>query len=201
MLKKTVKNIVWKIKGGYEPQRFWDAFAESLMNDPWQKKIHPQHAWLLQHVKESHPQTILEIGCGFGRNIRFLIKNGFKAEKITGIDISPVMIQKAKKFVGDKVQLHIGDIRSLPYDDNEFDFVFTHGVFMHVSPQDVQKAMKECLRVTKKDFIIIEQNYPADNRYTFVHPYKKLFTENKVNIVEYMSDNHIGLDYYHVKIR
>src|SRR3989344_7749394 len=99
MIRSTVKNIVWVLRGGYKPKRFWDSWAHDFIRDPWQVKTHSQHKWLAGIIKKERPETILEVGCGFGRNLKFLIKKGVSPVALTGSDISQKMIRLAEKFV------------------------------------------------------------------------------------------------------
>lgn len=194
-MKKIAMKILWNLKGGYRPKEFWDNWAETFMDDQWQREIHKQHSWILSKIRAMNPKTILEIGCGFGRNIKFLIENGIEPNKITGIDISSKMIKNARIYIqSNKVKLQVADVLSLPFKNREFDLVLVHGVFMHVKPQDIEAVIRETLRITKKTLINIEQNYNG-NEYTFVHDYKKLYKENKSKIKEYVHNKVDGLDY------
>ncbi len=101
-IKIKLKRIQWIILGGYKPKRFWDNWAKTFMDDPWQASLHRQHEWLLEKIYISSPKSILEPGCGFGRNIKFLLDNGFFPEQIVGTDISAVMIHNAKIYLKNK---------------------------------------------------------------------------------------------------
>lgn len=197
MLEKYIKNILWKVQGGYKPKKFWNKWAKTFMDDPWQVKIHSQHTWMLKKIKEINPKKILEVGCGFGRNIKFLIENGIPAQYITGIDLSEEMIKKAKVYINSSaVSLKVLDVKALPFEENLFEVVIAHGVFMHIKPQDIEQAIKATKRVCKKYIISIEQNYNG-NEYTFAHNYKELFNKYKLKIVEYINKD--GLDYFLLK--
>lgn len=195
-LKSGVKKILWTITGGYQPKKFWDKRAKTFMDDEWQVRIHSQHHWAIKEIKKINPKRILEVGCGFGRNIKFLIGSGVDPKKIVGIDISSVMIKKARKYVKNKnVKLFIANASDLPFKNKEFDMVLVHGVFMHIKPQDINQSLDDVLRVTKKFVIVIEQNYDG-NEYTFVHAYKSLFKKRNLKIVKYVYNKKIGLDYF-----
>ena len=192
------------MKGGYQPQKFWDTWSRDFIKDPWQAKTHTQHQWLLEKIKRSKPQTILEVGCGFGRNINFLINNNIDPKRITGVDISPKMIHEAEKYLNKRsLRLITAHAEQLPFKDKSFDVVFTHGVFMHISPQKINRAFQEIVRVTRKYVIIIEQNYITSDvsNYTFVHDYKKLCNDSKLILIEYNRDNKLGLDLIYGKVR
>lgn len=201
MLKRLIKVVIWNVKGGYKPKAFWDNFAKTFMDDPWQRMIHSQHRWMFKKIKQENPKTVLEVGCGFGRNIKFLIEKGIQPERITGIDISSVMIRKAKSYIGKcQVKLFVGDVCSLPFKRRAFDVVLMHGVLMHVKPQDVEKAAGEVARVSRNALIGVEQNYNG-NEYTFVHNYRKLFQRANASVIEYVINKKEGLDYFYVKVR
>lgn len=206
MLKRLIKKMVWNFSGGYKPREFWDKFADHLFEDKWQVATHKQHEWILKKVRETKPKNILEVGCGFGRNIKFLIENGINSGMITGVDISPKMIERAKNHVPKGVRFLVADTKSLPFKEREFDVVLVHGLFMHIPPKEIQKAIGEAIRVTKKVLIDVEQNYAPSSKdqatyYTFVHDYQKIFRENNASIQEYAHNKKEGLDYFYVKVR
>lgn len=195
------KQIERNIKGKYEPKKFWDGWANDFMKDPWQVSIHPQHKWLLSIIKKQKPRSILEVGCGFGRNIKFLIEKGIQPSKIMGIDISSKMIGQARKYINNnKVVLHTSDISKFK-PKKKFDLVFTHGILMHVPSDKIENAIDRLVHLSKRGLILIEQNYEADNNYTFVHDYKDLLSSKKIDIIEYRSDKKLGLDLIYAKVR
>ena len=54
---------------------------------------------------------ILEVGCGMGRHLLPLLDRGFRIE---GQDLSPVLLERAREYAGDRpdLVLHAGDILS-----------------------------------------------------------------------------------------
>jgi len=201
MLKRLIRKLVDLPKTTYQPKEFWEEWSKSFMDDPWQKKIHPQHMWLLKKINASKPEGILEVGCGFGRNIKFLIQNGLDPSSIVGIDISPNMVKLARKYVGNKeVKFFISDLNSFKPKE-KFDFVFTHGVLMHIPKGHIESAINRLIDLSKKSLVLIEQNYQADNNYTFIHDYKKLLKSKKLDIIEYRGNKKLGLDLIYAKVR
>ena len=53
----------------------------------------------INHVVKNINYYFLDIGCGIGRNIQYLVENGYK---VTGIDISTVAINNPRKFLNYK---------------------------------------------------------------------------------------------------
>lgn len=145
-------------------------------------------------MEELKPNTVLEMGCGFGRNLKFLMENLSYQPKLVGFDISESMIRKAKEGVNDKVLLGCGDSTSLPFHDQSYDLVFTHATLMHVPEEHIRKAIQELKRVAKKYLILVEETYWSKgnlrrgtfkpNEYTFIYDYKTLVSQSGLVIEE-----------------
>lgn len=85
---------------------------------------------------------ILDVGAGVGRQMRAFKKRGY--QNIWGIDISGTAVRASKEENN-----ILGSFYSMPFEDKEFDVVFSQAVFEHVSPELELLAIKECLRVGK----------------------------------------------------
>ena len=127
---------------------FWEFNAGRFGRETWQNRIFPQHRWLLKQIVKFRPGSILEAGCGFGRNLNWLIKQGVKQEILTGVDFSARLLFQAQ--LPHSVKLIQANVLNLPFSANHFDLVFTHGLLMHLSPRNLTPAFKELFRVTKK---------------------------------------------------
>ncbi|KPK64469.1 hypothetical protein AMJ83_01780 [candidate division WOR_3 bacterium SM23_42] len=97
------------------------------------------------------PKRILD--CGAGGQVPPLAlfhQHGFE---IWGIDISDEQLEKARRFCAEqglKIQLQRGDMRSIPFRNASFDYVFEHYSMCHLSKKDVGLAISEMHRVLKK---------------------------------------------------
>ncbi len=96
---------------------------------------------------------ILDVGCGNGRNSRYLAEKGFE---VVGIDISPAQVEIAKRraaaeLPGKPVRFLVGDATKLPLEDNGFDAAIFIATLHHLtSPEERVLAMRElhrCVRV------------------------------------------------------
>lgn len=100
---------------------------------------------------------ILDVGCGTGQTAAYLAyKYG---AKVTGIDINPTMVKKAKRRMKKNhlfVKLIQGSVEKIPLPDNHFDFIVSESVLSFVNKT---RALKEIYRVLKNGgrFIAIEQ--------------------------------------------
>ena len=113
----------------------------------------------------------LDICCGTGTNTVYLAEKGFE---VTGIGISPTAIGYAEKKAAHAnvhVSLKVQDFLELPFEDEEFDFVFDMGCFHHVKTEDRASFIKGVHRVLKKrgNYMLTcfsYKNGPAWNHFT-----------------------------------
>ncbi len=175
------------LKEGYHPKRFWNGWSDNYSKERAQLYIDKSHEWLLKKVGELKPKNVLEIGCGFGKNLKFLSENLSYPTTLMGFDISESMVRKAKNNLNNQVILGCADINSLPFHDQSYDLIFTYAALMHVPEQNIRRAIQELRRVAKKYLIIIEETYWSignpqgstfkPNEYTFIYDYSKILPD------------------------
>ena len=105
----------------------------------------------LQNKNQSYPgQTILDIGCGDGRNIPFLSALGFN---VHGLDISQEIIDKCHhNLTYNKAAafLNVGSNSKAPYSSSFFDYILGCHSLYYVQQGDSFKAnLKEMHRLLK----------------------------------------------------
>ncbi|MDE1145426.1 MAG: class I SAM-dependent methyltransferase [Azospirillaceae bacterium] len=98
---------------------------------------------------------ILDVGCGKGF-LLYEFTQVVPGIQIAGIDISDYGIANAKEEV--RPFLKAGDCRSLPYSDDEFDFVVSLGTLHNLGVGDLFGAVGEIERVGKgaAKYIMVE---------------------------------------------
>lgn len=105
----------------------------------------------------NNTSKILDVGCGTGQTAAYLAyKYG---AKVTGIDVSPTMVAKAKKRIKKNrlpVKIIQGSIEEIPLPDNHFDFIISESVLSFVNKP---RALNEIFRLLKSGgrFVAIEQ--------------------------------------------
>ena len=112
---------------------------------------------LIKKIKND--SKILELGCGQSKGLRYLVSHNYiKQENAYGIDQSDVAIEFLKKKLP-KANLEQGDIFSLKFNDDTFDYVLMMEVIEHL--EDPLKVLKEVERVLKPngELIISFPNY------------------------------------------
>src|ERR1700678_3595897 len=93
-------------------------------------------------------KQVLEIGLGQGADSEQIIRRG---AIWSGLDLSPESISRVATRLRLRGlpydRLACGNARSMPFPDNSFDLVFSHGVLHHIP--DVLEVQKEIARVLK----------------------------------------------------
>lgn len=102
-------------------------------------------------------KKVLEVGCGRGIFACYFAKNC--GAKITGIDISPAMIESSaarakNEGVQPSTEFKVADALSLPFPDNSFDVVVSECGPVGLAPEP-QKVVNEMVRVIKPSGYIV----------------------------------------------
>ena len=93
----------------------------------WLRRIQKK---ALNQLRPSPSSIILDIGCGTGAILEMLIHQGHKG-KLLGVDISAVMLQKAKERLQNRAQLYKARAEKLPFPNQCIDIVVTTEAFHH----------------------------------------------------------------------
>jgi ubiquinone/menaquinone biosynthesis C-methylase UbiE len=88
-------------------------------------------------------KKVLEVGCGIGTIVHWLLQQGCQA---VGTDISSVAVEYGKRKYP-HISLKVESAEQLSYPDEEFDLVMSFDVFEHLSKVDMHLA--EVYRVLK----------------------------------------------------
>jgi ubiquinone/menaquinone biosynthesis C-methylase UbiE len=93
--------------------------------------------------------TVLDVGCGEGAWLRFLVEMGAKPANLNGIDLSESRIEIAKQL-NPAINLSTSQGDSIPFQSSMFDIVMQVVVFSSIIEQGLaQMLVAEMLRVTK----------------------------------------------------
>jgi SAM-dependent methyltransferase len=95
--------------------------------------------------------AVLDVGCGAGVDTLFSAKRTGPSGKVVGIDLTPAMLERAKKNLSmtdlKNVRLEEGSVENLPFADEDFDVVTSNGA-LNLVP-DKARAFGEIYRVLK----------------------------------------------------
>jgi SAM-dependent methyltransferase len=89
-----------------------------------------------------------DFGCGPGQTTKFLFDSGVK--NIVGIDISPVMVDTARKHFPD-IRFETGDLLALPYEADHFASAVAFYAIVHFNYEQLNVCFGELHRVLRKN--------------------------------------------------
>ena len=94
---------------------------------------------------------ILDIGFGDGKLLEILFQEGYQSY---GVDFSESNINFTKKLFkerGESIQLEIGDISRIPFQDKFFDVIIASEILEHLNDQILKMGLNELFRVLKEN--------------------------------------------------
>lgn len=123
---------------------------ESLHADARHERVSPpllgskiRNDMLRKFLSPSPADRIVDLGCGSGRA---LIWNRHWGTRAVGIDIAPFFAEDARR----EVDLLLGDLRRLPFEDEAFTCAYSLDVLEHLSPEALRGMLAEANRVLER---------------------------------------------------
>jgi ubiquinone/menaquinone biosynthesis C-methylase UbiE len=104
-------------------QRIHDASARDYRSGEWVRK-NLRRRRMRRELFSLAMGHVLDVGCGYGSNFEYLTN----AAHITGVDVSPVMLDMARQHARQlniEVDLRQGDVEHLDFPDHTFDTVIS----------------------------------------------------------------------------
>jgi ubiquinone/menaquinone biosynthesis C-methylase UbiE len=127
-----------------DPYRRIAAFYDAAV-EPFNAAL---RSYVLKIAKPSAGMKVLEVGCGTGTNLALFADRGCE---VSGMDLSPSMLDLAKKKLGSSADLRLGDASNMEFEDGSFDMVVAF-LTLHEMPTAVRSpVVAEMARVTKRD--------------------------------------------------
>ena len=164
--------------GEYKPTNFWEEYGkkyrkyfENIEDGKADSSIILNVRDLVSRMVLLKPESVLEVGCGFGRIMPSVVEN-LKVD-VYGIELSSTMIEESIKYLNgydkkDKIHIQQAPAQKIPFGDKSFDLVYTHVCLTHIPPKDIPQVVDEICRVASKYIIHIERFwYP----YEHSHPH------------------------------
>jgi len=143
-------------------------------------KVDENLPFITEFFKGRGVKSVLDLGCGAGRNTIYMARRDFE---VYGIDISDEGIKLARRRIASgepHVHLKLGSMFSLPYRDNSFDAVVSITVIHHGRLKWIKRAIRELKRVLKPGGLIfvtvpkmkLDKDVPKERRFgvKFVAP-------------------------------
>lgn len=161
----------WKRRLVYaDPRSYWtlrggpDYFRE--------QEDHParslRSAWLADRVASYRPTSVLEVGCGYGKQLG-LIRDRLPGVPLVGVDFSPSQLGQARRHLvgSDGIALALASGLRLPFPDGAFDLVLTSAVILHNPPAEAELIRREVVRVSSRLTAHNEDTNESYNRFGY----------------------------------
>lgn len=98
----------------------------------------------IKHIIDLKPESLLDVGCGHNYFVQIVKKLGI--EKAVGVDFACPSAD------------YLADILDLPFNNKEFDFLTAWDVLEHLLPEQIDQALSEMSRVSKRFAFTIAYN-------------------------------------------
>ena len=152
MLTKDLKQAV---KSHWEEETCGTRYGAAASREQWLTEIEKTRYEIEPYVpefadfKSGHGKKVLEIGVGAGSDFCNWLKHGAIA---TGIDLTEAAIKLTSERIKScgfhqPHELRTADAENLPFQDNQFDIVYSWGVLHHTP--DTPRAFAQAFRVLK----------------------------------------------------
>jgi len=113
---------------------------------------------LLRHLRGKRPFTILDFGCGPGRDLVRFRELGHEA---VGLDGAEQFVQMARDHSGCEI-LH-QDFLALDLSSQRFDGVFANASLFHVPTQELARVLKDLSNCLKTSGVLFSSNPHGSN--------------------------------------
>jgi SAM-dependent methyltransferase len=172
----------------YNPSEYWHERGKKYKeNFRYDKNKRLQEEFLLTHLNgiSGSFNSVIELGCGFGRITKLLLTNYSNITEYFAVDISPHQIENAKSLLSStklpnqvKLDFLVSDIQSLKL-DKKYDLVILSEVLLHILPTEIDSIIKKLITLSNKHIINID--WYADHspriqgRHNFIHQYEAIY--------------------------
>jgi SAM-dependent methyltransferase len=137
----------------YYNQRADDFFAGTIDHD-----VDQNIAALLRHIAGTGPFTILDVGCGPGRDLKTFSERGHSA---VGLEGAVRFAEMARSYSGCEVWLQDFLNAELPVD--HFDGVFANASLFHVPSQALPRLLRALHAALKQGGVLFSSNPRGNN--------------------------------------
>ena len=176
---------------------YYDIFF--LKNSNFKKEINI----LLKFLKENNIKTILDVGCGTGEHDKYLKENNLKIE---GIDISPDMIEYAKRKNKDILYECLDITKNIPQKKYDCVIALSHVIDYQLTKEKVKDMIKNIYQVLNENGYFYFNFYNLKGiMHQGLSPQEKIVNDKEITIkrksnAKLNSKNILDLEYsYHIQ--
>ena len=112
-IRKLFKKYIKYIR--YDPKKYWNKHGGENYINKFPPSGEQNEEIIKQYIEEINPSSIVDIGCGYGRYLKYL-RYQFSKIRLVGVEISQTQIDQAKLYLesSDNIELYETDGKTLP---------------------------------------------------------------------------------------
>jgi SAM-dependent methyltransferase len=137
---------------------YYESRAEAFRAGTRDHDVSQNIAALLRHMEGPPPYTILDFGCGPGRDLRTLAALG---HTVIGLDGSAAFVAMARADTGCDVWQQ--DFLALELPSNRFDGIFANASLFHVPSQELPRVLRQLHVALKPASVLFSSNPRGQN--------------------------------------
>lgn len=138
---------------------YYDRTADDFWDGTRNHDVSQNYRALLEAIEGNPPFSILDLGCGPGRDLRHFRSLGHDA---VGLDGSKEFVAMARSFSGCEV-LH-QDFLAMALPESRFDGVFANASLFHVPSQELPRVLLELSATLKPRGVLFCSNPRGNNQ-------------------------------------
>ena len=150
---EAVQQIVERTLGHYQSRA--EAFWEGTRNHDVAQNIDA----LLRHIRGTPPFTVLDFGCGPGRDLRAFVERGHRA---IGLEGAQALVEMARRHSGCEVWQQ--DFLRLLLPVTHFDGIFANASLFHVPRQELPRVLRALHSTLKPGGVLFSSNPRGENQ-------------------------------------
>lgn len=136
----------------------YDRHAERFWEGTRDHDVSQNIAALLRHIAAAPPCTILDLGCGPGRDLAAFTGFGHTA---IGLEASPRLAQMARAY--SRCEVWEQDFLALDLPPDHFDGIFANAALFHVPRQELPRVLRELSATLKPGGVLFSSNPRGQN--------------------------------------
>jgi SAM-dependent methyltransferase len=137
----------------------YEAVAEGFQEGTASHDVSQNYAALLSHLKGPPPFSLLDLGCGPGRDLRYFASLGHAAQGLDGCARFCVMARQQSGC-----QVFHQDFLNLQLEPGCYDGIFANASLFHVPSQELARVLGQLRDSLKKDGVLFCSNPHGQNQ-------------------------------------